>query len=206
MTAMNREDDGGSTPRPDPTVLTTQQLFREMANLRELIAVRIEAAETAVQIQAVSTAKEFEHAKELRLETFKTVEQQFKGIEKQFVERDVRVVESATAASTAVQAALQAAKEAVGEANRAFQTSIDKSEAATTKIIDALKDQQKAENAGLVKQVDDLKERVVNAEGKLSGGVEQRHTNNESLGLIVGAVGILIALASLATVFIAKGG
>lgn len=48
----------GSTPRPDPTVLTTEQLQREVGTLKELLQQRINELEKRLE-ERFSSAKEF---------------------------------------------------------------------------------------------------------------------------------------------------
>lgn len=91
-------------------------------------------------------------------------DEKFASIEKQFLERDTRVRESATATATAVQAALQAAKEAVGEQNKSFTLSIDKSEKATTEQITQQRVQMDTIASGILGTLSDLKERLTRME------------------------------------------
>ncbi len=109
------EDARGSRPVPDPTVLTTDQLRREIGGLRELIETMIVAV------------------RQLH-------EEKFDSIDIRFMERDKRVDQAVRDAKTSADAALQAAKEAVSEQNKSNTLSIAKSESAFTKQIDNLGD------------------------------------------------------------------
>jgi hypothetical protein len=42
---MTRDSQGYSTPKPDPTVLTTEQLMREVTRLESIINLQIEAVD-----------------------------------------------------------------------------------------------------------------------------------------------------------------
>src|SRR6185503_2831523 len=78
-------------PIPDPTVLTTQQLQREVAALKEIIFTRLDANDKAVQLLhedvtrvPTDTDKQIAHLKELHEEKFDSIDQQIK-------ERDARM-------------------------------------------------------------------------------------------------------------------
>ena len=138
---------GGSTPVPDPTLLTTAQLNREIEALREvltaesagrsaILAARLDGMDTAIKLRReVVDAypnlidREVRNLRELH-------EEKFNGIDKQFKERDTRTEQSAAAVKIAVDAALQAQKESVGEQNKSSALAIAKSDASTTKQID----------------------------------------------------------------------
>jgi len=99
-------DPKSSTPVPDPTVLTTQQLIREMGKQDETIE------------------KEFAALEKLINERFRSVDQQLQLVERQRVEQ-----KSDTKA--AVDAALTAQKDAVKEQTTATDKAIEKTEKGT---------------------------------------------------------------------------
>ena len=82
-------------PIPDPTLLTTQQLQREIMWLKEQLEQKMSAA-------AQMTAQRFE------------------GIKTQFTERDTRFSLNTAAATASLALALEAAKEAVSKSEHAF--------------------------------------------------------------------------------------
>ena len=190
------------TPIPDPTVLTTEQLHREVRTLRELIETRITAIDTATRLYNVNAklihdglSKEILHLKELEDEKFCNVQTQFK-------ERDTRVEQTARDTKVAVDAALQAAEKAVGRQNEAFGLSINKSEQATTKQIDGILKVQESNNNAVNDKIDnnftsvndkiaEVGARQNREEGKSSG-----HDKSQSVYLAVAAV--LIALLTMA--------
>src|SRR5450631_1402717 len=90
-------------PDPDPTILTTENLRHEIANLKETLTAQMTASKDLV-------------ISELNAEIAVTQER-FLGIATQFLERDKRTDQLSLADKTAVAAALQAAKEAVGAQN-----------------------------------------------------------------------------------------
>jgi uncharacterized protein YicC (UPF0701 family) len=163
--------DGGSRPVPDPTVLTTAALQREIGGVRESIGALKELTESDLEgLEAVVA------------ERFNTVSTQFGLIERQRVEQKLDT-------GNALAAALAAAKEAV-----------TKTEAATKEQIAQLKATIDTALGGLTTLVDDLRERVGRIEAIKQGGQEQKvesRTSTASLltlaSVIIGALGLIIA-------------
>jgi len=143
-----------------------------------LIRLPIEVDRRIAQIQATIEEK------------FNTENQRFLGVATQFGERDVRVEQTAKDTKLAVDAALDAAEKAVS-----------KSELATTKQIDALGLTILTANAGLDKQLGDLKERVTRMEsaglGRSAAVVDQRAGAGESRAIIALAITILLAILTV---------
>lgn len=151
------------------------QTDRQVGGLQDLIYAKLEALQTLLNSNHVLT------------------DQKFTGVDRQFDERDVRVGQSAVAATTAVNAALQAAKEAVGEQNKSFTLSITKSETATAKQIDALLVTSQTVAAGLLTTITDVKERLTRIEGKETGRVDTRFDSNRSSATAISVAAIVIS-------------
>jgi len=208
----------GSTPVPDPTLLTTQQLTREIGALREILEAQIDgnqrecqtrfsANERATELLQVIFDRIPDQIKEKVAQLKALQDERFTGVERSFDERDVRVKESATATATAVAAALQAAKEAVGEQNKSFTVSIDKSEKAFGDSISQLRIAVDTATKGLDSQIADIKERLTRIESMGVGRV-QAVTETRAVGADTrGNVGLYISVVAIALVlldFIAK--
>ena len=194
-----REDagDGPATlvPRPDPTVLTTQRLQREIFSLRELLEVKLGAAQAAVELirSIIETRldgmdlaikilqdiadkfpgridEKIKALKEVHDQKFDALEathaEKFSSIQTQFKERDVRTEQSSKDSKVAVDAALQAAKELGNEQNKSAASAIAKSETATTKQIDQLVGLIQTMTKGFETSISDLKDRINRSEGK----------------------------------------
>lgn len=169
---------------PDPTALTTPQLWREIASLKELVFARLDSIEKGIDVahddlvrvptevqKQISGLKELmyhkiECADELNEEKFKTIEKQFLFVEQSRIEQKKDT-------ATAVDAALKAAKEAVTEQNTSNVLAISKSEASTTKQMDAINE-----------KVGDVKERVTTMESKGTG--------KKDLWAVIVAVAIIV--------------
>jgi hypothetical protein len=198
----------GSVPLPDPTLLTTENLRREIANLSLLIDARLDGMDKAVVIFQDSltrvptdTDKQVSHLRELVLSELTRVslvhEEKFRSIGVQFTERDVRTEQTSRDSKVAVDAALQAAKEAVGEQNKSSALAIAKSEAATTKQIDQLGVLISNTTAGLNDKIEDIKARLTLIEGKDSGGASRSQATLAMLSIAVAAVAAFISIAAI---------
>jgi rubrerythrin len=198
----------GSVPLPDPTVLTTENLRREIDNLTKLIDARLDGMDKAVIIFQDSltrvptdTDKQVGHLRELLLSELAKVsqmhEEKFRSIGVQFTERDVRTEQTSRDSKVAVDAALQAAKEAVGEQNKSSALAIAKSEAATTKQIDQLGVLISNTTAGLNDKIEDIKARLTLIEGKDSGGATRSQSTLAMMSIAVAAVAAFISIAAI---------
>ena len=183
-----------SRPGPDPTTLTTQALYREVASLRELVEQRIAALDNKVQVMCDALTNEVHIAIANRdqLDDVKSdkVQQQFTLMEQQRREQ-----KSDTQA--AVQAALTAQKEA-----------ITKSEASTTKQIDQMASSFAAAIDARVKATNDNKERIIELERTMRRDIslvdtkvnavsqQKAGAREDRAGLYaaLGALGVLVAI------------
>lgn len=156
----------GRVPIPDPTLLTTQALVREIASLRELLETQVAALE------------------DVEDQKFYKVEQQFELVERQRVEQKKDTKD-------AVDAALTAQKEAVREQTAASERAIAKSEAATSKQLDQLSVTFVTEAAALRRELGEMKERVLTIEQLKIGGKEATTEQRESLTGVYAVVGII---------------
>lgn len=191
MTTKQDYENGMETvPRPDPTVLTTAMLQREIATSREVIETRLDGMDKAIELLQRTTDKFPQHIVEAvdRLQELHT--EKFKSIATQFVERDTRTEQTSRDSKVAVDAALQAAKEAVGEQNKSSALAIAKSEAATTKQIDQIGQMIAATNNAMNDKIDDIKTRLTTIESYKKGGYE----GMGSVGSIVMGVAAVIAV------------
>jgi hypothetical protein len=197
--ARNLSGPHGTTPIPDPTVLTTQQLLREIEALKELVIQRIVAIEQAVSVAhenlvrvPTDTDKAISHLNQLFAERLNTISERFAAVQTQFKERDTRVEQIAELGDQALKAALQAAKELVGKQNDYFVTSIAKSETATNKQIDQLQQLINTVAGASSSKVDDLKERILRLEGEGRGEKNAAITKVQSTQSSISVLGLVI--------------
>jgi hypothetical protein len=136
---------GDWTPRPDPTVLTTAALEREIGHIKSLLDRDVQALEDVMG------------------EKFTAVDKQLTLVEQQRVEQKQDT-------KTAVDAALLAQKEAVREQTIASERSIAKSETATNQQLQQLGQTFTTAFEGLRRDIDDTKQRLTVVEATKAGG------------------------------------
>ena len=199
-----------SEKRDDPSLLTTAQLLRVNAELKELIFTRLDAMDKAMVLfnenmtrVPTDTDKQIRHLRELLFERFETQNEKFASVQKQFMDRDVRVDQAAKDAKISLDAALSSAEKAVAKQNESFALSIQKSETATNKQIDTQSQLLQSLTAALNDKIDDLKGRMTRQEGAEIGShasTTQRQAAGNSQanwgGLIVGIILAVVAIAS----------
>lgn len=165
------ESGGMEKPTPDPTILTTEQLLREVDRVKELTDSKIDGTVA------------------LFAERFLSVDRQLGLVEQQRVEQ-----KSDTKA--AVDAALTAQKEAVKEQTTASERAIAKSEAATTKQLEQLSATFSTAIGGVTDSVQDLKDRITRIESMKQGGKEAYAAIYAFAGFAVSAIVIVGVLAA----------
>jgi len=191
----------------DPTILTTQALYREVSALKELIEQRI----SALQLQAVEAIDSLDEALKravdartsLDKEKDLRVTQQFDLVERQRVEQKKDTKD-------AVDAALTAQKEAVREQTSASERAIQKSETATLKQLDQITLTFKADIDAARRSLDEAKERIADVDRKVEGLMQQRvGAKDDRSGLYAGiaavAATILLGIAIIGFIS-ARGG
>lgn len=179
--------DIGSRPVPDPTLLTTQQLVREIAALKELLETRLDAMDIATELNKQATDKIPCMISDAVKALEKLQNEKFASIGKQFDERDTRSNKIEELGQKAIDAALKSAKEAVTEQNTSNSAAIGKMEANFTKLLDALGD-----------RVTDLKERLDRGEGAVMNRKETEVTSHQQQSWIIPLVVVgLLTLISI---------
>lgn len=182
-----------STPNPDPTVLTTAALYREVGGLRELLEQRISSLGLTINARLNATEQVFSE----KLAAWQTsIKGQFEIIERQRVEQK-------TDTKQALDAALQAAKDAVALQTEASDKAIAKSETATNKALDQLGITFAAEMGSIRRELGELKDRV-NEEGRnstrFSSGITGAQTQSRESSATVIAIGMgVLGIAAIAS-------
>ena len=174
---------------PDPTVLTTQLLHREISSLREIIEARLMGMDKAL-VLLQSAVDRVPSIAELNAR----FEERFNSISVQFKERDARVEQSARESKVAVDAAFSAQKEAVSEQNKSSTAAIAKSEAATTKQIDAMGLLINASQKATDEKIDDMKARITVIESRGAGMASGFGYIATGIGIVAAIIGAIVAL------------
>jgi hypothetical protein len=187
----------GRTPVPDPTILTTEALLREIGHLRDYMLAatagledRFDAYERAHETKhrerATEVEKAIQHLTELAAERFAGVSDRFSGIQLQLAERDARIQESTQASKDAIAAALAAQKEAV-----------TKSELNTKEQIAAITTQNATTVASLESKIENVKELITGA-GNVQAGATGRTAGLDLAAsrtlTVVGIVAVILGI------------
>lgn len=183
---------GDWRPRPDPTVLTTQQLYREITALEKFFTSRFDSMDKAVTLLQASSNRS-----PTINEVYLQLTEKFESIKTQFSERDTRTDQTARDSKVAIDAALKSQQEAFSEQNKSSALAIAKSEASTTKQMDQINTTIQTMAKGVDDKINDLKERITVIESRSQGQQIQRQEGKDTWGYIVGGIGIIISVATL---------
>jgi hypothetical protein len=112
--------------------------------------------------------------------------EKFTGVGAQFSERDTRTDQRAGDTKLAVDAAFAAAKEATAKIEAGFTKQID----GMTQIIDT-------KTGNIDGNLSDLKDRVTALESRSGASTDNRREARDNTGLIVGALGLIVAVGTL---------
>lgn len=199
-------------PEPDPSVLTTAALLREVASLKELVFTRIDAIDKAITVAhddlvrvPTEVQKTVGNLRDLHDQRFEAVEKEleyrttlynekFASVQTQFRERDTRVEQTAKDNKVAVDAALSAAKEAFGEQNKSSALAIAKSETSIAKQIDSLVALITTATKALDDKITDAKDRLTRLEGKGEGTQDHKDYMFLVIGALIGLAGLAFAV------------
>lgn len=205
----------GSVPVPDPTLLTTQNLRREVLGLRELLEeklasltiasglnrtvleTRLDGMDKAIRLLQ-DAADKFPGRIDEKITSLRLIhDERFSSVGQQFEERDTRTEQAAGAVKVAVDAALSAQKEANAEQNKTAAASAAKQEAGTTKLIDQLQQLIAAQTKASDDKFTDVKERLTRIEGGSAGG-------RAMWGYVAAGLGTILTLVTLGGLFVAE--
>lgn len=197
----------GSVPVPDPTVLTTQQLVQRIADLKELVEVklggemstiraRLDGMDQAIKMR-YDVVEQFPRVIEEKVAHLQRLhEERFNSIRTQFEERDTRSEQAAQAGTKAIDAAFSAQKEAVGEQNRSNAAAIAKSEAQVKEQIASLGNLFKTTTDAATDKIDDVRTRLTSLESHRKGG-------SDTIGYILGGIGGLVGILGIIAAVVA---
>lgn len=195
---------------PDPSVLTTQQLWREVANLKEMVVKEIERMDKAIDLahadlvrvptdvqKAVGALKELHEAQFLAMDrtigdrviyvdkllagAASLVEEKLKSVDSRFSEKDKQVAEN-----------FHTAESAVSKQNQHFEISINKSELFTQNQFNQVNILITSMKKEYDDKFGDLKDRLSRSDGSGRGRAEL-------WGYVLAAILLIIAAAGYVT-------
>lgn len=196
-------------PVPDPTLMTTQQLQREVGAAREVMQSRIDALKDIVVRNAETLAKQPGDFDQKIAFLAKLYDEKFGSIATRFIDRDVRSdhtrlsTEAAiVSARQAIEAAMLSAKEQNIEQNKANSVAVAKSEAATIKQIDQQGTIIATTTKALDDKISDVKERLTLIEGTMSGVSATKTDTTMSAGVFTAVVAACISAAGVVVLIV----
>jgi hypothetical protein len=180
-------------PIPDPTALTTDAVNQAVRVAKDytdgkvaVLVERLDGIDRATKLLndtvtrvPTETQREVAHLCSL-------MEEKFRSVALQFVERDLRAERESRDNKIAVDAAFAAQKEIASKQDESSAKAIEKSERAIEKVVGALAD-----------KIDDLKDRVVAIESGRIGAKENKAGIYAAIGAAVAILGILVVAANL---------
>jgi hypothetical protein len=198
------------TSAPDPTVATNESLARGDAAERDYVIGQLDVIRE--RLRGIDRATELLNETVNRVPTdldvaigrvTDLIEEKFKTVDTQFLERDERGSLLKKASDDALAAALQAAKELVGVQAQAASDAATKAETSFTKQIDQIGVQIVSGQNALDARITELKERIDRGEGNSQGVHEQRTEQRLSTGQAIAIFGGVVAFLALIVVVIA---
>lgn len=198
----------GSGQSPDPSLLTTAALLREIAILKEqfrtelagevkVIEARLLASDKATVVfeaglTRVPTAVD-RAVNDLRM----LHEVKFEGVQVQLAERDTKVSEVALATRTAVDAALAAAEKARSSQAESAGLAAGKAEAAFAKALEQQAALSQTTTSALRDQIDDVKDRLARIEAAAIQAVSIKQETHSTTGASLNIIGIVISFTAI---------
>jgi hypothetical protein len=209
-----------TTPNPDPTVLTTTALLREITGSRELAEILVNFTREIVERQ-IKGDREYMNVRVDHLEKtvdafpanilgaikqqslnvdekFKVYDQRFDNIRIQFTERDTRSETSRGDATKAIDAAFASADKAINKTETGFKDQITEQ----GKRIDTVSKSADEKNSALKELVNDQKDRITALESRLQGATIHRTETLSSssllIAIVVAAVTVIGAIGTVA--------
>jgi hypothetical protein len=207
----------GWVPVPDPTVLTTAQsnqlredLRREIANLREIMAVRLDSMDkaTALLESHVVACPSIQDIERLFDSSRALYIEKFDGISLRFTERDIRtqqaddaskllLQQAALSQKTAIDAAFLANEKSAAAIAEANDKAIAKSEAATKEKIDGLQALLTGSINDIRGQLSIINSRLDRGESVSRGAAETRQEQRSNIGTVVGIASMSAMIVSM---------
>lgn len=185
-------------PIPDPTVLTTEQLQREILQIRELIEARLKGNREALDIKCDTLEKDIS---KLRADAKYQQEQLERKIQESVTASIIQLKETRDEkfktitvqyedSKQAMAAALVSQREIATAQNAFTAASFAKSEATFTKLIDQTQTIVNTVTKAMDDKINDLKSRIDKSEGRGRGSADM-------WGYVIGVVGMMIAVATV---------
>lgn len=200
---------------PDPSVLTSDSIYRSAKAERDYVNGQLDVLRQRLTGIDRATALLDEQVHRVPTETQQAVhhlreliDEKFRSVGTQFVERDTRGEREARDNAIKVDAAFSAQKEAASEKDKANTLAIGKSEEGTKEKIDKLAElfdtsirsiSEKIDTSvqGLSGKIDDVKERITAIELRVNTVERLKQGGREQLGSIYAMIAAAVAILTI---------
>ena len=167
--SASADDNPGNIPLPDPTVLTTKQLLREIEGVKDLLQGQLDDRGTLSDQKILALAR--------------LMDEKFVGVGTRFDLGEASRIELSGQGQIALAAALATSEKA-----------LDKAQADTEKRIEQLNGTIDAAFVGMTVRIDDLKDRLSRAESGRTGQRDAYAGLYLAAGLVVAVVSIAVSV------------
>ena len=168
-----------STPKPDPTRITTEAIAALKQQLLELFGTKFDGVQKDTDEIRSRLDNRQQQIDEALAHLEKLMNEKFKGVDQQFAGRD-----------TALAAALLAQKTSVDEQNKSNAASATKSEVGFEKRIESIAFLITAQSQAADSKISDLKDRLTAIESRGEGA-------GSTVNWIIAGVGFLLTMLSI---------
>jgi len=200
---MTINPDGTSTPRPDPTLLTTEALLREVSQLEKTINLQLVAAAERTAGERRLSEEKFDGYKNQLSALTKMLDERYatqtKALDAAFLTQQTAMQTALNAAEKAVNAALIAAKEAVDKANTANEKRFESVNEFRGQLNDLVGTMISRNEAGVRFQA--IEEKISNVQSAIDKGFTavdvKGMAGQQYWGYLVGAVGLIAVIITL---------
>lgn len=194
-------ENGGSRPVPDPTVLTDAAIAKAVAALTDHIESELEIRDerlrgmdkaTDLRLKAMEILPQLIDEKVAHLADL--TNERFTSVGRQFTERDTRSEREARDNKLAVDAAFAAQEKQAAAQNKANAEAIGKSEVSTAETINKLEQLVKAGMDNLSDKIEDTKDRINLVANTTNGVVNQKLGAKEDRTAIYATIAVLVSI------------
>jgi hypothetical protein len=183
---MSGQTNTGSKPDPDPTVRTTENLLREIANTRETMEADLHGLTSTLEARLAAADKAIVLVREASDKIPALIEAGVRHLKEVDEVKFEAIRDRFSDAKLALDVALQGASKAVDAAFSAAKEAALKIEASFTKQIDQLRDLFVAQQQNMSDQIGDLKNRLIVVESTPRLSADSLNATNARLESISG--------------------
>ncbi len=194
-----RQDDW--IPRPDPTILTTEQLHREIGALEARMNAEVEALKTLLEASIRSMEEILDARTEIldtKVEAHEALDvNRFDRIDARFNTVEKHRMEQKDDTNLRLDYTIATLKERADEHFKSNRAVIEKTEQAFTDSLSKQAETFRTTNDANLGRIDDLKERIAKVESVGEGASAQRQEGRQQISSTTAIIGTVIAVIGI---------